>query len=230
MTQTRKKKSNNYFTKETDNYIVLYNNETDPEKRSKIFKDHLYYPFFKLTQNIIHTFKFYYLDVDTIEDLQHEIIIYILQKLHLFNPDLGTKAYSYFGTAVKRWLITYNKKNYKKLIHKQDKSTISDDINFSYELTDINKVQQQKIFFDNYLIYCEENIHNYLDKQYKKQIAEVLFDIFKNRENIDIIHKKAINIYVKEFCDVKTSQITSVIKIFQDLLKEYSFQVKHIYN
>lgn len=225
--KTRKKKNNNYFTSETDEYIVLYNNETDPAKKSKIFQDHLYYPFFKLTQNIIHTFKFYYLDVDTIEDLQHEIIIYILSKLHLFNPNLGTKGYSYFGTAIKRWLINYNRQNYKKLIHKQDSNTIKDDIKFSYEL--LNNNNQQKQFFDKFVDYCEENIFELLQKPKQKEIAEALLSIFRSRDIIDIIHKKAINIYVKQYVDVKTTQITAVIKIFNDLLKEYTLLNKHIY-
>jgi hypothetical protein len=41
---------------------------------------------------------------------------FLLSKIHLFNPENGAKAYSYFGTIVKRWLIVYNQKNYKKKI------------------------------------------------------------------------------------------------------------------
>ena len=53
----RKKKSKNYFTQDTENAIVRYNNEPDPEIRSKIYESEIHYAFFKLTQNIIHTFK-----------------------------------------------------------------------------------------------------------------------------------------------------------------------------
>ena len=50
--------------------IVRYNNGTsDPEVRSKIYEREIHYPFFKLTENIIHTFKFYYTEVDDIEHL-----------------------------------------------------------------------------------------------------------------------------------------------------------------
>ena len=110
----RRPKSKNYFTKDTEQAIVRYNNEPNPEIRSKIYRDEIHYAFFKLTENIIHTFKFYYTEVDQIEHLQHEIITFLLSKLHLFNPDNGAKAYSYFGTITKNWLIVYNTKNYKK--------------------------------------------------------------------------------------------------------------------
>ena len=106
-----------YFTKETEQAIVRYNRSSDSHERSEIYAEWIHWPFYKLTENIIHTFKFYYTDgVENLEDLQHEIITFLLSKIHLFNPDNGAKAYSYFGTIVKRWLIVYNQKNYKKKI------------------------------------------------------------------------------------------------------------------
>ena len=112
MTGKRRKKSKNYFTQETEDAIVLYNNTSDPEIRSKIYERDIHYAFFKLTENIIHTFKFYHTEVEKLEHLQHEIITFLLSKIHLFDPLKGAKAYSYFGTIVKRWLILYNTKNY----------------------------------------------------------------------------------------------------------------------
>ena len=109
----RRKKSKNYFTQETEDYIVKYNSLDpieDSEKRSKIYETHVHYAFFKLTQNIIHTFKFYHTEVSNLEHLQHEIIVFLLSKIHLFDPTRGAKAYSYFGTIVKRWLILLYKK------------------------------------------------------------------------------------------------------------------------
>ena len=121
MVRKRRKKSKNYFTQETEDYIVKYNgldSVKDAELRSKIYEAHIHYPFFKLTQNIIHTFKFYHTEVENLEHLQHEIITFLLSKIHLFDPTRGAKAYSYFGTIVKRWLILYNTKNYNKKIKK----------------------------------------------------------------------------------------------------------------
>ena len=113
----RKRAKANYFTKETEEYIVRFNESEDQGYRSKIFTEHIYYPFYKLAENIIHTFKFYYTDVDKIEDLKHEIVSVLYEeKIMKFDPTNGAKAYSYFGTIVKRWLIVYNTKNYGKKI------------------------------------------------------------------------------------------------------------------
>ena len=98
----RKKSKANYFTKETEEYIVKFNESKDQDYRRKIFTDHIYYPFYKLAENIIHTFKFYYTDVDKIEDLKHEIVSMLYEeKIMKFDPTNGAKAYSYFGTIVK---------------------------------------------------------------------------------------------------------------------------------
>ena len=57
-----------------------------------------------------------YLLYHKIEDLKHEIVSMLYEeKIMKFDPTNGAKAYSYFGTIVKRWLINYNNKNYKKL-------------------------------------------------------------------------------------------------------------------
>ena len=82
----RKAKSKNYFTKDTENAIMLYNSTSCSHERSKIYEKEIHYPFFKLTQNIIHTFKFYHTEVENLEHLQHEIEVFLLEKMQLFHP------------------------------------------------------------------------------------------------------------------------------------------------
>jgi hypothetical protein len=77
--------SKNYFTQETDDAIIRYNNTSNPIEKNRIYEDKIHYAFFKLTQNLIHTFKFYNTDVDNLEHLQHEVIIFLISKLHLFH-------------------------------------------------------------------------------------------------------------------------------------------------
>ena len=80
MPRKRRKKSKNYFTKDTEDAIVRYNRSTNSKERSDIYEGYIHWPFYKLTENIIHTFKFYNTDVEDLEDLQHEIITFLLIK------------------------------------------------------------------------------------------------------------------------------------------------------
>ena len=84
MIEATPKKGTQYFTQETEDAIVKYNNTTDDYIKDKIYTRYIHYPFFKLTENIIHTFKFYYTEVENIEDLQHEVITFLISKIQLY--------------------------------------------------------------------------------------------------------------------------------------------------
>lgn len=212
----RKKSKANYFTAETEEYIVKYNNSTDDIYRAKIFTDHIYAPFYKLAENIIHTFKFYYTDVESIEDLKHEVVGMLLEeKIMKFDSTNGAKAYSYFGTIVKRWLINYNNKNYKKL--KQIGSF--DDMEESYEsregVTLPGEITLSQ-FIDIWVEKVYSNLESTFNKEKEQQIADAVLTIFKTRSDLDIFKKKALYIYIREMTDCETPHLTKVISILKE--------------
>ena len=222
----RKRSKANYFTKETEEYINRYNASEDIDYRNSIFTEHIYYPFYKLAENIIHTFKFYYTDVDKIEDLKHEIVSMLLEeKIMKFDKDNGAKAYSYFGTIVKRWLINYNNKNYKKL----KKIGSFDDMEDSYE-TPYIKNEQHSIslsqFLDMYIEYSYDCLDEVFTKDSEKKIADAILTIFKTRQDLDIFKKKALYIYIREMTDCETPHLTKVV----NKLKEQFYIMYDKYN
>jgi len=227
----RRKKSKNYFTQETENYIVKYNNEPDPEVRSRMYEEHIHYPFFKLTQNIIHTFKFYHTEVQDLEHLQHEIITFLLSKMHLFDPTRGAKAYSYFGTIVKRWLILYNTKNYKKKINKIPVEELTkDNSSFSkYSENTLIKTDLDK-YMDIFVDHVSENIFDLFPKKNDAQIADAILELFRKREDLEVFNKKALYIYIREMVDVKTPKITKIANKLYDIFKsQYVFYLENGY-
>ncbi len=229
--EKKKKKSNVYFTQETENAIVLYNNTLDPEEKSKIYERKIHYAFFKLTENIIHTFKFYYTEVDNIEDLQHEIITFLLTKIHLFDPSKGAKAYSYFGTIVKRYLIISNTKNYKKRIDKVPVEELETNEDYSYTLDDDGQHKDRLSYFiDDYVDYITENIFGLFPKEDDAKIADAILELFRKRDHIDIFNKKALYIYIREIIDAKTPKITKIANRLYDIFKEnYAFYLENGY-
>lgn len=216
--------SNYYFTEETEAAIVLYNTTSDPVLRDRIFSQKIYFPFYKLVENIIHTFKFYYLDEDSVEDLKLSVISMLVEeKIHKFDPELGYKAYSYFGTIVKRWLINYNNTNYKKL--KQE--YISDQI-LSLEDEEEDKYSQEvplSKIVDDFVDFIYNNLDNLFTKQEEQQVADAILTLFKTRYDLEIFRKKAIYIYVREMTDCETPTLTRVINklkaVYSQITQEY---------
>ena len=218
----RKKKSKNqYFTQATEDAIVRYNNCSDPEERSEIYRKEIHYAFFKLTENIIHTFKFYYTEVNEIEHLQHEVITFLLDKIHLFDQSRGAKAFSYFGTIAKRYLIIQNTQNYKKRVDKAPVEELHHDLKYSYDI-DYNPMEKDDLsdFLDDYLQYCTENIYILFPKEKDARVADAILEIFRKRESIDIFNKKAIYLYIREMVDVKTPHITRIADQLGNIFKE----------
>ena len=226
--QVREKRR--YFTQETEDAIVKYNSTSDFDEKNAIYEEKIHYAFFKLTQNIIHTFKFYHTEVDELEHLQHEIIIFLLSKIHLFNPQNGAKAYSYFGTIVKRWLILYNEKNYKKKVKKSPIEDLQQDENHSYTLDSAPSNDKLSVFTDEYINFISENIFKIFPKGNDAQIADAVLELFRKREGIDIFNKKALYIYIHEMVDVKTPKITKIVTVLQKIYrKNYVFYLENDY-
>lgn len=248
--EKNKKQSKRYFTQETENAIVAYNLEVDSVIKNQIYQEKIHYAFYKLTQNIIHTFKFYYTEVENLEDLQHEIITFLLNKIHLFDSSKGAKAYSYFGTIVKRYLILSNQKNYNKKISTTDITLLSNYLDLDidspefiisnknihesevlideeefYDMDDLT-LQGYKYkdklaaFMDEYIDYCSDNLYLMFPKVYDAQIADAILEIFRKRNNIEIFNKKALYIYIREIIDVKTPKITKISNQLYSVFKD----------
>ena len=216
--------SNYYFTQETEDAIVLYNASSDPVFRSRLFSKELYYPFYKMIENIIHTFKFYYMDVESVEDLKHEVMAVIVEeKLGGFNPENGAKAFSYFQTIIKRWLIQYNNINYKKL--KQIGSF--DEIHDSYE-SNIEDISTRKIpiakMVDSFVENCYDNFEELFTKEQDREVADAVLTLFRTRYDVEIFKKKALYIYIREMTECETPTLTRVINKLRD---EFVFMQKN---
>jgi hypothetical protein len=217
------KKKVDYFTQDTQDAILAYRISKSQDERNQLYNSRIHHGLYKLAENIIHTFEFYHTDVENIEDLKYEVISFMLQKLHLYDPTKG-KAYSYFGTIAKRYLITYCQRNYNKQVEKKalenvdnDKGTINILITNPEELViDRSEIIAELVDF------LEGQIFNIFEKEDELKAADALLEILKRAEKIDISNKKVLYAYIKEITDVKSATITNVIgkvkKIYQAIL------------
>ena len=63
----RKRTKKRYFTEDTELAIAEYLASNNQVERDKIFNSRIHYAFYKLAENLIHTFKFYYTEVDNLQ-------------------------------------------------------------------------------------------------------------------------------------------------------------------
>jgi hypothetical protein len=217
----RKPKSKiDYFTLETQDAILRYRESHSQDERNRIYNAEIHNALYKLAENIIHTFKFYHTEVENLEDLKYEVISFMLQKLHLYDTTKG-KAYSYFGTIAKRYLIAYCQRNYNKLVEKKSIDNVDNDEMTvdSLVMTPGNGELNRLEVIDELIQHMELNMFNMFEKEDEIKAADAIVEILRRSDTIDISNKKVLYIYVKEIANVKSTAITHVINQMKVIYK-----------
>jgi len=228
------KTSRNYFTQETEDAIIAYNSTDNYVERNKLFNEHINTSFHKLAENIINTFKFHYTGLNSIEDLKHEVVYFFLEKIHLYDQAQG-KAYSYFGTIALRYLIVYNKKQYKEIKDRKELDAVDEDLKVNQALREDDSKYELKGFLQEYVEYVERNIdeihevtktvrgenvtENVIFSEKDKLVVRTVLDLIRKAEDKEIFYKPAIYLEIRQRTGQKTLDITRVIKVMKSIMK-----------
>lgn len=208
-----------YFTDETEQAIIDYNNSNDITYRNYIYHIYLEYAFDKLTENLINKYRFYYIS-DTFSAIQNKALEFILSKLKEFHPDRG-KAYSFFTRITINFLIQENNKAYKNI---KKKRTIC--INDSDDILDNESDHTKLEFYDILIPYLDKNFLKIFSSIDDRKIVDAILILLKRCHNLDNLRKKSIYIYIREITDIdkkNTNKITKTVKSLKILFK-------HLYN
>jgi hypothetical protein len=219
----KKSKTRMYFTEDTEQAIVDYNNTDDWREKNIIYNESLRKPFEKLCENIIHTFKFYHFDVPS-EDVKHEVISFMITRLGKYKQGKG-KAFSYFSVVVKNWLICHNNANYKKMKTHTDVVDLKhkDAKKVTYENNDV-ELSDQKTFYNSIINYWDTNIPKVFKKQRDIRIAHSILDLMTRVDSIEIFNKKALYILLREISGSQTQHITKVLNVMRSHYKTLDLQ------
>ncbi len=204
----RKKTKNYYWTEDTEQAIIQYNSgELNEGEKNKLYNDEIEYPFNKLAENIINTFKFTYFD-DVFKDVQHEVVVFLIMNMHKYDHTKGSKAFSYFSVVAKNYLILNNNANYKKY-----KS--HDSVDAARGLQSHAPSEDPAIIVEESIRYFEDKTPEIFSKHRDRVIAYAIIDLMKSRDTIEDFNKKAIYILLREMTDVETAHITKVLNILR---------------
>jgi hypothetical protein len=205
----RKKKSKIYFTEDTEKAIIEYNKTSSPSVRNRIYKEEIQYPFEKLAENILNTFKFSYFDVPKI-DIQMEVVSTLIEKIHMFKEGKG-KAFSYFSIVAKNHLILKNNSNYKRWKQTSLISEMPETWNPENDFYDTEMGDEYMEFRDLMLEFWEKNLTVIFTKKRDIQIADAVLELFRRSQYIENFNKKHLYLLIREMTDCKTHYITKVV-------------------
>jgi hypothetical protein len=217
-----------YFTAETQEAIEQYQDSEDLEENEKLYNEKIRPAFDKLVENLIFVYGFQNANVPVFH-LKNDCISFLYETIQKWDPERGTKAFSYFNVVAKNWLIADAKKRKKRKtrqvyiddaenLNQKDKNAIAnsqvapspddlmDDIESRQEIIRMLYEIEKKITAPNELI-CVNAIKT----------------VFENVDDLDYLNKRALFVYVREISGLNQKQLSialaSIRRHYRDFKK-----------
>jgi hypothetical protein len=208
--QKRKKtrKGNKYFTKEHENAIIEYIATDSKAIRTRLYIDLIQPAFDELVDKIVYTYKF--TTLPNIDYLKDECKIWLITVLDKYNPDSGSKAFSYFSVITKNWFIHKVKRNSRDLKREISYENINSESNQRELICEESYIKDRENYEFWLLLYKEMDNWNKLKlKENEKKVLDAIKILFESANEIEIFNKKAIYLYMREITGLNTKQIVN---------------------
>lgn len=213
----------NYFDDDTQVAIVSYASEVDPKIREKLYVEVILPAFDKLIENLIHVYGFHVMYEST-SDIKNECLEFLYGVITKFDPEKGSRAFSYFNVVAKNWLIIKSKQNaknvasYVSLDNREALAKHDIDIIESYDvIPSIEDIVTTEEFARNLkLIIGELKTRAKTDNE--MSCLNAISVIIENIDEIDLLSKRAVMCYIREITGMSSKQLSIVLS---SLKKQY---------
>jgi hypothetical protein len=229
----RKRTNDLYFGPDEEAAVIRFLECNDEIERNTIYNQWLRDPFDKMIESIIRRYKLYRKNV-SFEDLHSDTLSFLITKADKFEKDSGKKAYSYYGTICKHYilgLLIKDAGNVNQLYSYEDlsQSYFDDREDLQYELDDNN------FTISKLLTKISNGIKSEIDNNEtlppKKRLNEneikvgyALIDIIDNWElTLDVMkggskfNKNSVLETMRNYTNLSTKDIRSSMKKYKDI-------------
>jgi hypothetical protein len=221
----RKAVKENYFDVREETAVRNFLIAESSYDKNKIYNEFLRAPLDKMISSIIRRYKLYRKDMD-FNEIHMDTHSFLMTKVDKFKPDRNKKAYSYFGTICKNYLMGQIIKDQKETNRKISYEDISPHIieqrpDMIYRID--NDVVDTDLIINKYLDELKEFIENENLNDNEKKLGFALIDLFDNYQTIfsgadnNKFNKNVILLSLREMTNLSTKEIRSSIKKFKKL-------------
>ncbi len=209
-----------YFTQVHEDAIIEYCNIDDRKQREKLYVELIQPAMSELVDKIVYTYKF--TTLPNIDDLRDECKIWLTTVLEKFNPDKGSKAFSYFSVITKNWFIHKVKKH---SIQRQREITFDKmprHIEEKYLSTRNPYEEQQELREFRAALSSEIGRWGQMPmKASEEKVYKAVKILLENPDDIEIFNKKAIYLYLRELTGLNTKQVVSNLNKLREKYKVF---------
>lgn len=222
----RKRTQKVYFGEDQEKAVVRYLESESETEKNKIFNEYLKEPLIIMVESIIRRYKLYRKDLD-FSDIHTDTMSFLITKINKFDHTKNHKAYSYFGTICKNYLMGAIQKDVKETNRNVSYEDISSDIeeNFKYSyVIDENFIDYEDVVV-KLTIRMEEFMENEELTENEEKLGYALLEIFSNFDKIfqvgdgNKFNKNLILLSLREMTSLSTKEIRICMKKFKKLYK-----------
>jgi len=230
----RKAVKENYFDVREEEAVRKFLIAESSYEKNKIYNQFLRLPLDKMISSIIRRYKLYRKDMD-FEEIHTDTHSFLMTKVDKFKPDKNKKAYSYFGTICKNYLmgqiIKDQKETNRKISYEDISSSLEEREDMSYTIDD--DVIETDYVINEYLDELKVYIESEQLNDNEKKLGYALIDLFDNYESIfsgadnNKFNKNVILLSLREMTNLSTKEIRSSIKRFKKLYIVIQSRIKN---
>lgn len=223
----RKRTQKIYFGEAQEQAVIDYIKTESEEQKNKIFNEYLREPLIIMVESIIRRYKLYRKDIE-FDDIHSDTMSFLITKINKFDHTKNHKAYSYFGTICKNYLMgTIQKENKEKnrnISYEDISSDLEDNEELSYTIDDT--IIDYRDVIIKFTIELEEFISEENLNENEKKLGYALIEIFNNFDKIFQIgdgnkfNKNLILLSIREMTSLNTKEIRISMKKYKRLYEE----------
>jgi len=220
----RSSKTVNYFDVREEEAVINYINAETRYEKEIIYNEFLKDPLDKMIDSIIRRYKLYRKDMEY-KDIHSDTHSFLMTKVDKFKPDKNKKAYSYFGTICKNYLMGQIQKDQKetnrKISYEDISSTLENRPDMIYYM-EFESISAEKII-ELFLCDLKEHIKTTNMNECEKKLGNALIELFDNYGDIFIgndnnkFNKNIVLFELREMTNLTTKEIRNYLKKYKVL-------------
>jgi hypothetical protein len=220
----RKRTQKVYFGEDQEQAVIRYLESESDFDRNKIFNEYLREPLIIMVESIIRRYKLYRKDLE-FEEIQNDTMSFLLTKISKFDHTKNHKAYSYFGTICKNYLMGAIQKDSKEQNRNVSYEDISSEIENRSDLT--YTIDSYELDYRDVIIKLTVELEDFVESEdltdNEQKLGFALLEIFSNFDKIFQIgdgnkfNKNLILLSLREMTSLSTKEIRISLKKFKKL-------------
>ena len=234
----RKRTNEMYFGPEEEEAVIRFLESNDESERNLIFNEWLKAPLDKMIEAIIRRYKLYRKG-ETFEELHSDTVSFLMTKVHRFEAGRGKKAYSYFGTISKNYILGLLIKDEKYLKQTASYEDLASEFEEREDLTYV--IDNDGFVMDDFILKLIDGIKEEMDDENlppkkklndnEKKVGLSLIYILENWETAfesldggSKYNKNSVLETMRNYTMLSTKDIRIAMKRYKDL---YELLTKH---